>query len=147
MISPTKMGIRIDSAGDGHHNTPRGYRRHNGVDFLCTPGQPVYMPIDQGMIIRKAYPDQGSLAYEGVCIAGFESSCSIEIIMFYCVATVGYNLMYRQGDVIAYCQDISKKYGPPMQPHVHLRVDKVDPLCFFEEGSEWDWSEKKARTA
>lgn len=140
MISPTRNGIRSDAAGDGHHNTPRGYRRHNGIDFLCDPGQPVYMPIERGMLIRKAYPYKDDMSYEGIYIAGFEDRCAIELLIFYCVATISYNIMYRQGDVVAYAQDISKKYGHPMLPHVHLRIEKIDPLFFFDEGPKWDWT-------
>lgn len=143
MVSPTRRGIRSDGAGDGKFNAPRGPRRHKGVDFLCTPGQDLYMPLEIGKVTRKRYPYANDMDYEGMHVCGFINNLAIEILMFYCVPTVAYNINYRQGEVIGYAQDISKKYGPPMKPHVHLQIERLDPMHFYTDwwtGSSWDWS-------
>lgn len=140
MISPTRQGVRSDNAGDGHFNARRGRRRHRGVDFLCAPGQDIYMPITSGMVVRKRYPYAEDLRYEGLHIEGVDGVHAIELCLFYVVAVVSFHINYKMGDVIAYAQDITKKYGPPMQPHIHLQVERIDPLFLFKENSKWDWT-------
>jgi hypothetical protein len=93
------------------------------------------------MITRKRLPYAADHTYEGIHISGFERNLAIEILIFYVVPTVDYHIMYRQGEVVAYAQDISKKYGPPMKPHVHLRVERADPMFWFTEGLKWDFTE------
>ena len=99
------------------------------------------MPLERGMITRKRMPYAADHTYEGIHISGFDKQLAIEILIFYVIPTVDYHIMYRQGEVIAYAQDISKKYGPPMKPHVHLRVERVDPMFWFTEGLKWDFTE------
>lgn len=100
------------------------------------------MPLERGMVTRKRRPYASDPKYEGLHIAGFEKGLAIELLIFYVVPTVAYNISYRQGEVIAYAQNIAKKYGPPMKPHVHLRIERVDPMFFFTEGLKWDFTER-----
>ncbi len=52
ITSPTGLGIRNDPAGSGHYGAPRGRRKHNGLDFLCVPGQTVVCPIAAAKVVK-----------------------------------------------------------------------------------------------
>lgn len=126
MTNPTGLSIRSDTAGHGYYKAKRGKRTHKGTDYLCVPGQAIYSPI-AGKIIRKAYP-YSDKSYEGVVIDGK----FFTIKMFYFkpfVDLIGKTV--SRGEHIGTAQDISKRYPGPMQPHIHLQVDRVDPNIFI----------------
>lgn len=123
MISPTGKGIRSDGAGDGRYGTARGDKIHKGTDYLCEPGQPVYSPIT-GTIIREARPyTEGP--YSGLLIQG--KHCSVKLFYLKPGVTSG---PVKQGQVIGIAQDISKKHGDNMTPHIHLEIESLDPDIF-----------------
>ncbi len=127
--SPTGKGIRSDPAGDGHFGASRGSRIHNGADFECVPDQLVTCPIESGVLVRESRPYADDSRYKGVVIR----SDRIHIKMFYCEVLdrlVGTKV--RQSQPIAVAQDISKKYGGGMKPHIHLQIDKIDPTLLME---------------
>ena len=128
LINPTGGNIRSDSMGCGLYGAPRGDRKHNGLDYCCDPGQTVVSPID-GKIIRVALPYAGA-KYTGLMIEGHQ----ITITMFY-ISPLPYIVGkdVKAGDVVAIAQDISEKYGHGMLPHVHLRIDSIDPLLVMEK--------------
>ena len=108
--------------GQGRFNAPRGGRRHNGTDYLCEPNQPVRAPIS-GTITRIVYPYEKG-GYTGCEIVGDR----VDIVMFYLRLGNGMVGQYvMKGGVIGYAQDISKKYGKEMKPHIHLRITRCDP--------------------
>ena len=126
MISPTGKGIRSDAKGDGHYGSSRGGRIHEGSDYECEPGQPVYAPIS-GHIVREARP-YANEEYSGLVIQG-ENMC---VKLFYLSPYRGNIGKYvEQGDVIGKAQDISMKYGSPMVPHVHLQIEHINPDIFI----------------
>jgi len=128
-VNPTGLSIRNDSKGLGHHGAPRGLRKHNGIDLLCTPNQPIKMPV-AGIIVRESLPYKDNLEWRGVHIV----SDRIELKLWYFLPDLNLIGSYvRLGDIIGYAQDISRKYSGVL-PHVHLRVVTVDPmLIFFNE--------------
>jgi murein DD-endopeptidase MepM/ murein hydrolase activator NlpD len=126
MISPTGLGIRNDSQGHGYYGAPRGARKHAGTDYICSPKQDVVAPID-GVITRIAYPYTDK-KYEGVIL----ENDFVRLKIFYFIPIprlIGKQV--RQGDVIGYAQDIRKKYGDKMIPHIHLEIDSIDPNLFI----------------
>ena len=130
IISPTGLGMRNDSKGAGHFGAPRGNRKHAGYDFLCIPWQSVCCPIDDATIVRIARP-YDDLEYSGAVI----EAARITIKMFY--FEVNANLIgkkVRQGEAIGHAQDISKRYGPSMRPHVHLEIIAIDPAVLLGNG-------------
>ncbi|MEA3313037.1 MAG: hypothetical protein U9Q18_01530 [Caldisericota bacterium] len=130
-INPTGMGIRNDSKGLGHHGAPRGYRKHNGVDFECKDGQDILMPVD-GLIARISLPYKDDLKWKGVEII----NPRVEIKMWYFVPDfdlIGKEL--KAGEVIGMAQNIGKKY-PGVTSHIHVRITKVDPMLLFSETDE-----------
>ena len=127
MISPTGKGIRSDPMGDGRYGSSRGNRKHRGTDYLCDPGQNIVAPIS-GIIARVAYP-YADKSYSGVIIAG--KHMSIKLFYFEPLEDfIGGEV--DQGMAIGFAQDISKRYGSKMKPHVHLEIISLDPAIFTE---------------
>jgi len=126
MISPTGKGIRdADKWGSGAHGASRGTRRHNGVDFICEPGQSVVSPIT-GTVVRVARPYADS-PFSGVLI----ENAQISIKMFYLLPDmklIGQEV--PKGRFVGVAQDIAVKY-PGIMPHIHLQVDRIDPGLFL----------------
>ena len=110
--------IRSDSQGDGHYLAKRGNRLHRGVDYIVKPFEEVYAPFDC-KVIRIARPYSGDTYYKGLVI----QSDNIALKIFYISPVL--NLIGKKvkaGTVIAYAQDISKKYSEKMTPHIHVEV-------------------------
>ena len=131
MVNPTGGKIRNDKAGVGLFGASRGGRRHRGVDLLCVPGQAVLAPIS-GVYRRIAYPYSGNKEYLGVCLQN--SKC--EIKLFYVRPFISVGKKIKAGDAIGTAQDISKKYGGGMKPHIHMEISNIDPLWFLELAGE-----------
>jgi murein DD-endopeptidase MepM/ murein hydrolase activator NlpD len=131
MINPTGREIRFDSKGSGAFGASRGSRMHKGTDYLCSPGQDVYSPIS-GHVMRVAYPYADDPNYSGILI----QSENIGIKMFYFEPFL--HLVKQRvnaGDVIGVAQDISKKYGGDMKPHIHLECVNINPAELIRLGS------------
>ncbi len=127
LINPTGGTIRCDKGGSGLHNSSRGSRLHNGLDFAVEPGQDVLMPVS-GKIVRESYPYGNDSAWKGLYIWNQR----IEIKMWYLEPLPGrVGQHFSAGDVIGFAQDISKRYQA-VTPHIHLRIVKVDPLLLFK---------------
>lgn len=125
MINPTGGEIRNDSAGQGHYGARRGSRLHKGVDYVCTPEQPVVAPI-AGVVTRKVYAYVDDPQWVGLEIRGKRAT----VKLLY-VAPLD-NVMGRwveAGANIGLAQDISKRYSPQMTPHVHTEITHLDPAC------------------
>jgi len=127
VYNPTGKGIRMDVGGDGHHGAPRGSRLHDGIDFMCEPGQRIYAPIS-GDIIRPSSPYADDSRYGGLVIANDR----ITIKLWYFNPSVRVGVYVGAGEVIGIAQDIGLKYYD-VTPHVHLRVTKIDPLLLWGE--------------
>ena len=129
ILSPTKKGIRVDRAGDGHYGASRnqGRRTHRGVDYICSPGQSIVAPIT-GRIIREAWPYAKDRRYTGFLIR----NGILEIKVFYCKLLPGMvGRSVNRGDDIAVAQNIAQKYKGGMIPHVHLEITNINPELFM----------------
>lgn len=128
LINPTGRGVRVDGAGDGNYGASRGSRKHRGTDFYCEPGQDIESPID-GVIKRLSYPYEGDARYTGCVIEGKRLS----VKLFYLnVDTTLIKRVVTAGQTIGTAQNISTRYGEPMMPHIHMQIDKIDPMYIFE---------------
>ncbi len=130
LISPTGKSVRLmDHFGSGLFNAPRGKDKHNGVDFICKPGQVVVSPID-GLIVRKAFP-YFDKEYTGVLL----ENDSLSLKLFYFIPDkkiLGFKV--KQGDRLGIAQDISKRYNTQEQkmiPHIHLQIETIDPMVLM----------------
>lgn len=125
-MNPTGKGVRNDAEGSGLFGARRGKRRHNGIDFICIPGQVIIMPV-AGTIVRESLPYKDDLKWRGVYIVGKR----IELQMWY--FTPHAHLIGQRcdaGDDIGVAQDIGDKYEG-MLAHIHMRIVKIDPALLF----------------
>ena len=119
------MIVRSDSMGDGHYLAPRGSRKHYGVDYVVVPGENILMPFP-GEMLREARPYADS-DLSGCVLQG--THCCLKI--FYLkpfLHLVGRKL--PAGTVIGLADDVRRKYGSRMVPHIHCQVEhfNVDKL-------------------
>ena len=127
MINPTGGNVRRDAHGRGHFGAPREKiengrvkrYRHRGKDFVCIPGQDVYMPFT-AIPIRKKSPCEG---YHGIL---FRGRGIIGTLFYVKIDDSVINTELKEGDVIGIAEDISLKYKGVL-PHVHFQIDKIDP--------------------
>ncbi|MFH1885158.1 MAG: hypothetical protein ABIJ95_11615 [Pseudomonadota bacterium] len=127
LVSPTGKGLRDDPGGRGHYRAPRGARWHDGMDFLCEPGQVVVAPISGKVAGRSRPYDKGP--YDGLVIEGDR----LAVKLFYVAPDRGVvGRTVRQGEPVGRAQDISARYGGGMLAHVHLRIHSADPALFLE---------------
>lgn len=127
MINPTGGNVRYDAFGLGHFGAPREKiengnvkrYRHRGRDYVCIPGQEVFMPFT-AIPIRKKNPCEG---YHGIL---FRGKGIIGTLFYVKVDDALINTEVREGDVIGIAEDISLLYKGVI-PHVHFQIDKIDP--------------------
>ena len=133
----TGQGIRNDKAGFGYYGAPRSKTvdgktvryTHEGVDYICTPGQLVCMPCT-GRIVRLAYP-YSDKSYGGVLIEAKRAMLKVFYVEPY-DGIVGRT--FKIGDPIGIAQDVSKRYpGQGVTPHVHVQIDRCDPEILFKD--------------
>jgi len=122
LYNPTGLGIRSDAGGDGHFGAKRGDRKHEGLDFLCEPGQ-VVKAVIAGKLVR-AFPYAGDTFYTGCRIWG---ACWMSKMFYFEPYARLVNEDVLAGEVIGIAQDISKKYGGDMKPHIHCALYKLNP--------------------
>ena len=120
MISPTDKGIRVDAEGDGHYGAPRGDRRHNGVDYLCDPGQIIVAPFSM-FIERISFPAADKIM-SGIA---WRSDRSTGRIWYFEPYKYLIDSNVFEGLPIGIAQNVSQYYGlPNMKNHIHFRVNK-----------------------
>lgn len=129
MISPTGLGIReFDGQGRGKYGAPRdgGKRIHDGLDFICIPGQEVVCPSNNLIAVRHSKPYR-----EGPWNGIYLKHDHFTVQLFYVIPNPDiWNKEFMEEDVLGIAQDISEKYKG-MTPHVHLRIDTIDPELFL----------------
>jgi len=118
-----------DAGGCGDFGASRTAHSHQGQDYLCEPGAYVYAPFD-GTIIRQANPYPNDLKYKGFL---FDFGNGVQMKVFYAIP-VGTGVDVRKGDIIAICQDISRKYAN-VSPHIHVEIEedgfKKNPIYYI----------------
>lgn len=128
-------GRGCDPKGCGHFGARRGTRTHKGYDFLAQPGEVVRSPI-YGQLVRYAYPYAGDSTYKGVYIEGVGVHEGLVVKMFYLQPKLAPGSALRPGQALGVAQDISRRWGAEMQPHIHLELyvnrQLVDPAPYFK---------------
>lgn len=132
--NPTGQGVRSDSGGDGKFGAPRGERPHFGTDFLCDPGQGVVAVTDMQYrrLVERVYVDDTT--YRGM---EFETPYGHLITYFYVDSSINHLEQVKAGQLVGLAQDISKKYGGGMKPHVHVQV-AMRPYTAIIKGGSWN---------
>ena len=119
ITSPTGKGIRMDSQGDGHFKASRGKRVHLGFDFEGEPKQDIWQPLNRATLTRIVFPYADDTTYTGIELVGDIFIVHL-LYVFPDHKLLGTTL--NRGDVVGIMQDISRKYGKGMVPHVHMNV-------------------------
>ena len=115
--------MRNDAAGLGHFGAPRGRRTHQGLDLLTVPGESVHSPV-AGRFIRAGYPYANDTRYRLAVIHGTDGR-EYKLMYVQPFSTLTPGTPVTAGQKIGTSQDIAAKYGPPMQPHVHVEVRTI----------------------
>lgn len=115
--------MRNDAAGLGHFGAPRGRRTHQGLDLLTTPGEAVHSPV-AGRFIRAGYPYANDRRYRLAVIHGNDGR-EWKLMYVDPLPTLTPGTQISAGQRIGTSQDVAAKYGPPMQPHVHVEVRTI----------------------
>lgn len=105
-----------DLHGKGHFNAPRGDHKHQGIDIITVTNEPVFSPID-GVVTRYPFPYPTDLSFKGIEIKNDTFSVKI----FYLKPAVKQGKNVKQGDIIGYAQNLTKKYKG-ITNHIHVEV-------------------------
>jgi murein DD-endopeptidase MepM/ murein hydrolase activator NlpD len=131
-LVPNQRARPCDPDGCGYFGASRGSRLHQGLDIIITEGQEIMSPIN-GEVVRFAFPYEDR-SYAGLAIQNEDYFIKI----FYMAPTVQPGTSIRKGQVIGLAQNVQRKFGPEMTPHVHIEVwDKkkmsvaIDPAKLF----------------
>jgi murein DD-endopeptidase MepM/ murein hydrolase activator NlpD len=112
----------IDDQGSGAYNSSRsGGRLHQGYDLRCEPGADVFAPYDS-IVARTAKPYQTDDRYSGLLLQAPEGFTIKIMYMQPLPGIVGKSVV--AGQLIGVCQNIAKKYGSGMTPHLHIEVEE-----------------------
>lgn len=111
----------VDAYGSGAYGAVRdgGRRRHQGVDLIASPGEPVRAPI-AGVVTRvgAAYAGQDRLRF--VEIANAQTHYLARVL--YVSATVTPGAHVEAGDTIGSAQDLTVRYALGITNHVHVEL-------------------------
>jgi len=116
---------RADEWGSGHFGARRGSKKHDGLDLIVTPGQPIFSMID-GTVEKYEQCYLHDTRWKGVQIAN--AQLRVELWYMDPTNTVAVDEFVQAGQMVGVAQDISIKYPPTekiphdMTPHLHVRV-------------------------
>jgi murein DD-endopeptidase MepM/ murein hydrolase activator NlpD len=120
--NPTGKGVRgHDAYGDGEFGASRdgGVRRHEGVDFMASAGQPVDAPISGYVTkIGYAYADDGNLKFVEITNPALHYAARV----FYVDPEVQVGQTVALGSEIGRHHSLAQKYPGGMTDHVHLEI-------------------------
>lgn len=119
--SPTKCTILRDSdkTGNGWYGAKRGNRKHEGTDYVVTPGEVIFA-CDSGKIrIGNVYSYSTEMKLVEITNKMFK------IKQMYILPFVMDGEEVKKGQPIGYAQDVAKfHHSAEMKPHVHISVWK-----------------------
>ncbi|MDX1341254.1 MAG: M23 family metallopeptidase [Reinekea sp.] len=122
-----------DDWGNGEFGASRGDRQHNGIDYACYPGTPIYSKV-YGSVTKLGYPYGDDLSYRYVQITDNEG---LKHRFFYVQPDVKVGDRVTPQTVIGTAQDIAGRYAQPdkvMKNHIHYEIKNgsrfIDPEVF-----------------
>lgn len=119
--SPTECTVLRDEdlTGNGWYGAKRGKRKHEGVDYVVTPGEDIFAITSGTIRIGNVY--RGSKQMKLIEITGPE----YRVKQMYVNPTVKNGDTVEAGQKIGTAQDVSKYHNSEnMKPHVHISVWK-----------------------
>lgn len=124
--SPPK--VRVDTpGGSGFYGANReplkkgeSARKHTGVDFSTTIGQPIFAPIPGNVQYTKAGPNR---TLDGIKIFGRGEFEGITVYMLYSQLSIPVGTIVSQGEQIGNALDLSKDYSEEVSDHIHFKIE------------------------
>lgn len=136
----TKLIRGYDSQGAGHYGATRrnkdgSIRKHNGIDFVCTPGEQIGA-IRSGTVSKIGFPYfQTDKKRRHLRYVQITDSSGLKARYFYVEPKVQVGQRISQGQVIGINQDLMSIYSG-MTQHYHFEVKKekkfLNPHHFIE---------------
>lgn len=121
-VNPTGRETRgHDNYGAGAFGARRdgGSRRHEGVDYVATAGQPVAAPIS-GYVTKIGYAYAGDSSLKFVEVTN--PALHMAVRLFYVEPDVHVGEPVAMGDAIGTAKSLQRKYPRGMTNHVHLEI-------------------------
>lgn len=120
MLKPIEYGeLRgADPTGNGWYGASRGYRKHEGCDYLSKRGDKVLACVSGKIRIGNVYTATDKFKLVEI------KNKTYKIKQMYVHPTVKTGDSVQEGDVIGYAQDIAAYHGGGMKNHVHISVWK-----------------------
>jgi len=122
VADPTGQAPRGDDAyGEGRFHASRdgGQRRHEGVDYIATPGQAVEAPISGYVAtIGYAYRDEHTLRFVEIKNPALRMTARV----FYVDPDVAVGDSVAVGRPIGHAQSLTRRYPHGITNHVHLEL-------------------------
>ena len=122
IANPTGHAPReADAYGEGrfHADRDRGERRHEGVDYVATPGQTVAAPISGYVaLIGFAYRDDKALRFVEIDNPALKLTARV----FYVDPAVAVGDAVAVGRPIGEAQSLQRRYPHGITDHVHLEL-------------------------
>ena len=118
--------VRSDEWGEGAFGAGRGTKKHDGLDLIVIPGQPIFSMID-GTVEKYEQCYLYDTRWTGIQIA----NAQLRVELWYMEPTrteIKVDQFVQAGEYLGKAQDISEKYPPTekiphkMTPHIHVRV-------------------------
>lgn len=123
LFQTKRLVVRMDSAGDGRYGAKRGSRAHTGVDYVCTPGEPVLSPV-AGTITKRGFAYGDDLKWR---IVDIRANDGFLHRLFYVDPLLDVGTQVTMFQAVGVAQDISKRYpNREMLPHVHYEIKNED---------------------
>lgn len=131
---PTGLAMRgTDSYGSGQYGAPRGFRTHDGADYVATHGQLVKSPMS-GKVTKISKPYASgidALVLSGVEIVASDGTTCWVWYMQPSVNIVG-SVVKAGISTIGIAKTLQNRYPNGMTDHVHVRIHsrygiKIDP--------------------
>lgn len=122
LANPVQGAMRgFDAYGSGAFGSTRdgGKRKHEGVDYVASPGQSAAAPI-AGAVVRTGYAYKGDARLKFVEILNAETGYSARVL--YVAPTVHVGQSVAAGEIIGVVQDLSVKYPAGITNHVHVEI-------------------------
>ena len=113
--------LRMDDQGSGRYQSPRGSRKHKGVDWAAAPGSAV-LASEWGCVTKLGYPYADDLSFRYVEVT---DGMKRRWRYFYVQPSVEMGERVCPEDTIGTVQDIRTRY-PGMTPHVHIEILEQD---------------------
>lgn len=117
MIKLVTSQRKMDGFGSGAFKSPRGSRKHKGIDYAAWPGSLV-LSLVAGKVTKLGYPYADNLSFRYVEVT---TRLNRRWRFFYVSPSVEVGDTIKINDLLGSVQDLEPRYRG-ITPHIHLEV-------------------------